>query len=133
MSKEKTETKATTPIWEWVFAAIGACLVIAAVSTFLYRAASREEGPVHFSISTGAISAHDGNYAVPFRVKNLGSETAAALTIEGTLKKGEETVETSSVSIAYVPANSERQGVLIFRENPAEHELQVRPMGYEKP
>lgn len=135
MAEKRTQKsrQANTPVWEWVFAAIGFCLVVASISTFLYRGFSRSDSRSHFSVTTKEVSSRDGIYSVPFSIKNLGSETAASLTIEGTLKQGEQTVETSSVSLTYVPANSEREGILIFSMDPAAHTLQVRPMGYEKP
>ncbi len=131
--KENQERQKETPVWEWIIAAVGLILVVAALGTTLYRAVTEESTPPILEISVKAIVPTSNGYLVEFRVKNTGNQTAAALTIEGELKRGAESVETSTASLAYAPANSQREGGLFFTKNPNEFELNIRALGYEKP
>lgn len=131
--KENRGRQKKTPIWEWIIAVVGLILVVGAISTTLYRAVTEESTPPILEISVEAIVPTSNGFLVEFRVKNTGNQTAAALTIEGELKRGEESVETSTVSLAYAPANSRREGGLFFTKNPNEFELNIRALGYEKP
>ena len=72
-------------------------------------------------------------YLVKFRAVNNGGSTVEGLTIEGTLRNGSETVETSDTVLEWVPAHSEREGGLFFTSDPRQHQLQLRAKGYENP
>jgi uncharacterized protein (TIGR02588 family) len=74
-----------------------------------------------------------GGYVVTFRARNSGSATAAALSISGELSDGGAAVETSEIVLDYLAAESERQGGLIFRNDPAGYELRLEARGYVDP
>lgn len=136
MTKKKSENEIrneTPPVWEWVIAAVGLILVVAALGTTLYRAVTEESTSPILDVSVDSIEPTANGYLVEFRVRNTSNQTAAALTIEAQLKKGGESVETSTATLTYAPANSVRQGGLYFTKNPNEFELQIRALGYEKP
>lgn len=122
-----------TTIWEWAIAALGLMLVASALGVTLYRAISEESTPPRLEIKVRSIEPAAGGYLVTFEVKNTGNQTAAALTVEGELKNGAESVETSSATLTYAPANSRREGGLFFAKNPNEYKLELRAKGYEKP
>ncbi len=130
---DKSRKQKKTPVVEWIFAAAGLILVIAAIGTTLYRAVTETVSPPILEISVDKIEPATNGYLIEFRITNTGNQTAAGLTIEGTLKKGQETEEMSTITLTYAPANSVRQGGLFFTKNPNEFELQIRPLGYEKP
>jgi len=135
-NKETRERPKKTPVWEWIIAAVGLILVVAALGTTLYRAVIEESTPPILEISVEAIVPTANGYLVNFSVKNNGNQTAAGLTVEGELKteaEGAESVETSSATLAYAPANSRREGGLFFSKNPNEYRLEIRAKGYEKP
>lgn len=121
------------PVWEWIVAAIGLALVIVAIGTMIYRAVTEDPSLPVLEIRVNSIVPTNTGYLVKFSVKNSGSQTAAALTVEGSLKQDGETVETSAATLTYAPANSEREGGLFFTKNPEEFELEMRATGYEKP
>jgi uncharacterized protein (TIGR02588 family) len=127
------EREKKTPVWEWIIAAVGLILVTVALGTTLYRAVIEESTPPKLEIGVNSIEPTANGYLVKFRVRNAGNQTAAALTIKGELKNGQESVETSAATLAYAPANSERQGGLFFRKNPNQFDLQIRATGYEEP
>jgi len=135
-NRETRERPKKTPVWEWIIAAVGFILVVAALGTTLYRAVIEESTPPILEISVEAIVPTANGYLVNFSVKNNGNQTAAGLTVEGELKtdaEGAESVETSSATLAYAPANSRREGGLFFSKNPNEYRLEIRAKGYEKP
>ena len=53
--------------------------------------------------------------------------------MEGELREGTESVETSNTTIEYVPAHSERKGGLFFTSDPRQYVLRLQAKGYEKP
>lgn len=133
-SKNKKDKDAQeTPIWEWIIAAIGLVLVFVVIGSALHRAVIEDSTPPLLEFTVEAVKPAANGYLVEFLVKNTGNQTAAALAVEGQLKKGEEVVETSTVTLTYAPARSVRQGGLYFMKNPNEFELQIRALGYEKP
>ncbi|MCY7346126.1 MAG: hypothetical protein LH614_07870 [Pyrinomonadaceae bacterium] len=140
MTEKKSEDKKDapkksrkTPFWELVIAAAGLFLVVVATGTTLYRAMTEETTPPQIKVSFASSEPSGDGYLVKFRVVNSGNQTAAAVTIEGELKNGTESVETSSATLTYAPANSERRGGLYFSKNPQQFDLQIRATGYEEP
>lgn len=132
-TEENQHRQKITPVWEWIIAALGLILVVVALGTTLYRAVIEESTPPILEITVDSIAPTAGGYLVTFNVKNTGNQTAANLTVEGEMKNGAESVETSSATLAYAPANSKREGGLFFSKNPHEYALELRAKGYEKP
>jgi len=132
-TSKKEQKHGEPPIWEWIIAATGAILVFVAIGFLVYEAITGESAPPSLSVSVESVAAVDNGWLVKFRVKNTGDQTAADVNIEGELKNGEQTVETSAATLTYAPSHSEREGGLIFSKNPNQYQLEVRPKGYEKP
>src|SRR5688500_7742513 len=132
-TEENKQRHAEHSVWKWIDATAGLTLVTFALGTTAYRAITEESTPPILEISVDSIVPTADGYLVKFRVKNTGNQTAAALTIEGSLKLGEESVETSTTTLNYAPANSQREGGLFFTKPPQEFDLQIRPLGYGKP
>lgn len=122
-----------TPVWEWIVAAIGLVLVAAAISTTVYRAFNGEPTPPILTFTVDSTELSGSGYLVGFSVVNSGSGTAAALSVEGILKSGEDPVETSTANFAYAPGNSVRKGGFFFTKNPNEFTIQIRALGFESP
>lgn len=121
------------PALEWLAAAVGLILVVGAVGFMIYQAVAQEKTPPNISVAVDSIKPNGDGFLVGFRVVNRGTQTASALNIEGELKKGEESIETSSVTLDYAPSNSGRKGGLFFTKNPKDFDLQIRATGYEEP
>jgi len=133
-AEKANEKREDSPsVLEWIFAALGFAVLVGAVGFLIYRGATKNEKPPRVKVEVESVTPGDGNYLVNFRVSNTGNTTAAALTIEGELKTGEKSEETSDVTLTYLPAQSVRRGGLFFTKNPNEYELSVRAKGYEKP
>lgn len=140
MAKEKKKSLAedegheeSLSVLEWIFASIGLLVILCALGFLIYRGATKGDTPPVVKVEVESIAQAGENYVVNFRVSNTGDTTAADLTIEGELKNGEKSEETSDVTMTYVPARSVRRGGLIFTKNPNEFQLKIRAKGFEMP
>ncbi len=136
--RERSEGQAAqdaqeTPLLEWIMALVGAALIVAAVGFLLYEALTQGDEPPRVVIEVLDVTVQDGRFLVEFDARNTGDETGAGVTIEGQLLQGGEPVETSSVTLPYVPGHSTRKGGLFFTEDPTQYDLQIRALGYERP
>jgi uncharacterized protein (TIGR02588 family) len=99
----------------------------------LWEAATQDGRPPVISVSAGPIHEQEGGYAVEIIVGNSGEIAAAQVIIEGSLRQGNDIVETSEASFDHVASRSQRRGGLYFRHDPRSLELQLRALGYVEP
>jgi uncharacterized protein (TIGR02588 family) len=118
---------------EWVVGIGSTLLVLALLGFVIYTAVSGTDSPPVVAVRVERVFPVPGGYMVEVAAYNEGGTTAAALTIEGTLKQDTVTVETSTATISYVPAETEREAGLFFTQDPRRHTLEVRPLGYDRP
>jgi uncharacterized protein (TIGR02588 family) len=129
---ERGPGRGTSP-WEWAAAAAGLLLVLGAIGFLLRQAVVRPATPPAIVLSVDSVHPAPGGFHVGFRARNVGGTTAADLHVEGELREGERTVETSEATLRFVPPGAERRGGLFFREDPRRHTLDLRALGYEYP
>jgi uncharacterized protein (TIGR02588 family) len=130
--KEQEKIKDAPP-WMWGIAFLGLALVLGSIVFMLYEAAAGDSSPPDVTVRVDAILSTRNGFLVKFQAVNEGGSTAEGLTVEGELRKGTESVETSNTTLEYVPSHSEREGGLFFTVDPRRYELQLRAKGYEKP
>lgn len=119
---------------EWVAGALGALIAIAMLVILSVEAIETNGQKVPaLSVQPSSIAQGGGSYVVEVKVSNASSTTAAAVEVEGVLMDGARTVESSRLSLSYVPGHSERDGGLIFSRDPRQYQLQLRATGYERP
>ncbi|HYP27421.1 MAG TPA: hypothetical protein VE262_11950 [Blastocatellia bacterium] len=121
------------PLWMWGIALVGLAMVVGSIGFMLYEAVAGDPSPPDVTVRVDLILPTRNGHLVKFRVVNEGGSTAEGLTVEGELRNGIESVETSNTTIEYVPSHSEREGGLYFTLDPKEYELRLRAKGYEKP
>lgn len=124
---------AATSKWEWVAAAVGLVLVLGAIGFIAYNALTAESSVPVVTVEHLSTERNAGGYVVEFRARNSGPSTAASLTISGTLYDGSTEIESSEVTLDYLPPRGKRKGGLIFQTDPAEHELRLEAEGYVDP
>ena len=117
----------------WGIALLGLALELGSIVFMLYEAAAGDSSPPDVTVRLDSIRPTQDGFLIEFRAVNQGGTTAAGLTVEGELRKGTESVETSNTTLEYVPSHSERKGGLFFKSDPRQYELQLRAKGYEKP
>jgi uncharacterized protein (TIGR02588 family) len=130
--KDQRELK-DAPLWMWGIAVLGLALVLGSIVFMLYEAAAGDSSPPDVTVRLDSIRPTQNGFLIEFRAVNEGGTTAEGLTVEGELRSGPESVETSNTTIEYVPSHSERAGGLFFKSDPRQYELQLRAKGYEKP
>lgn len=121
------------PLVEWIVAAIGFVLVAGAVGFLVYQALKDQAAPPDLVIMVDSISPVGSGYLVTFRAINQGGTTAEGVVVEGTLKQGENSVESSETDLNYIPSGSEINGGIFFTKDPRLFQLQLRAHGYEQP
>jgi uncharacterized protein (TIGR02588 family) len=98
-----------------------------------YEALTSETSPPDITVQMESVQAVTGGYVVTLRITNSGTATAAAVRVEGVLKRAMAVIETSEMTIDYVPARSERSGGLFFQNDPQQFQLEFRALGYQAP
>lgn len=121
------------PLWMWGIGVLGLVLVLGSIGFMLYEAAAGDSSPPDVTIRMDSIRPTQNGFLIEFRAINEGGTTAQGLTVEGELRNGTDSVETSNTTIEYVPSHSERAGGLFFKSDPRQYQLQLRAKGYEKP
>ena len=124
---------AATSKWEWVSGAFGLLLVLGMVGFIGFNAVTTDPFVPAVSLDHLGTEPTPGGYVVRFRARNSGAAAAAALTISGELYDGSTLLETSEVTLDYLPPRGERHGGLIFRNDPAGHDLRLEARGYVDP
>jgi uncharacterized protein (TIGR02588 family) len=71
-------------------------------------------------------------HLVMIQATNVGEQTAAAVTVEGELKRNSR-VERRTATFEYIPANSVKTGGLYFTSDPRSGALRLRATGYVQP
>ncbi|HEX2095121.1 MAG TPA: TIGR02588 family protein [Longimicrobiaceae bacterium] len=120
-------------VWEWVTAAGGTLLVLGTVGLMLSEALRGESTPPDVVVSVERVEAVENGFRVEFRVENRGGETAAGVKVEGEVRGGGGTTETSEMTLDYIPGRATRRGGLFFREDPRGSGLTLRASGYAEP
>lgn len=121
----------TTPL-EWLIAAFGGLVVAAALIYLALFAAMEPARTPQVELSVTEVAETPAGYLVTFKAANAGA-TAAGLQVTGELRRGETVVETSEITLDYLPQHSERRGGLFFSADPADHQLSLRAHGYSEP
>lgn len=121
------------PVWMWGIAVLGLALVLGSIVFMLYEAVAGDSSPPNVTVRLDSVRPTQDGFLIEFRAVNEGGTTAEGLTVEGVLRSGTESVETSSTTIKHVPSHSERAGGLFFKSDPRQYEVQLRAKGYEKP
>lgn len=123
-----------TPLLEWVASGIGLLLILSMLALLLREALSGEAGQLPaIDVAIQRIAPAGSGWVVEIEAVNGSGGTAAGVEIEGLLKSGGATIETSSAVIDYVPGHSRRSGGLFFRQDPRRHRIEVRALGFQAP
>jgi uncharacterized protein (TIGR02588 family) len=134
MMARKQDTAPREPLLEWIAAGIGLILTLAILVVIGREAVSGEtETAAAIHVEATSVAQVPSGFVVEIVARNASGATAAAVEIEGVLKSGETEVETSGLTLDYVPGNAKRKGGLFFSKDPRNHKLEVRALGYQRP
>lgn len=118
--------------WEWVLAALST-LLVGGMIVFLLTEAGEPETPPLITLRAESVIPSPGGYLLQVRAVNRGHRTAAAVRIVGVLEEGGAEVETSEVTLDFVPGESWAPATLVFRRDPRRYRLELRPTGFTDP
>jgi uncharacterized protein (TIGR02588 family) len=122
------------PVLEWLAASIGLVLTIALLGFIGWNAIQQQqEHAPEISVRVESVAQSGKGWLVRFAVRNAAPSTAAAVRIEGELRRPGAEMETSAVTLDYVPGGSELKGGLMFAHDPRQGRLTLRPLGYVEP
>jgi uncharacterized protein (TIGR02588 family) len=122
-----------TPLLEWVIGGLGALLVAGAIALLVYHSLARGHAPPDIRLVAEEVLELRHGYLVRFRAFNEGGSAAAEVTIEGELVGRDGEVETSEAVLDYLPPRSDREGGLLFANDPRAGSLRLRATGYATP
>ncbi|MCU0525265.1 MAG: TIGR02588 family protein [Elainella sp. Prado103] len=115
----------------FMFASI---IVIGLISLICYIWATQGDQPPILMVSrTQPIRQEQGQYYVPFTLKNLGGRTAESVQVIGELKHNERTLELGEQQIDFLSSHEEEEGAFIFSQDPRRGELTIRVASYKLP
>lgn len=121
------------PGWSWIFAAAGLVLAVGSAGFMLYQAFAGDSSPPQLVIETDPVVPSGRGHLVQIRVTNRGGSVAAGLVVEAILREGTATVETSTITMGFVPSGSQRRAGFFFSRDPRKFDLQILAKGYVQP
>jgi uncharacterized protein (TIGR02588 family) len=130
---DRTGRQERTTAGEYALGALGGLLVLVLLGFLLQQVVTGRGSAPELAVTVTAVEPRGDGWEVAFRVENSGGRTAVELEVSGSLTQDGREVEESSATIAYVPPDSRRGGVLLFSEDPRDGRLEVRPAGYASP
>ncbi|WP_206453187.1 TIGR02588 family protein [Aurantimonas marina] len=118
---------------EWIVGGVSAVVVLSMIGFILFEAFSATGRTPRLAVTAGRIETMANGFRIGFRAFNGGDTTAAEVTVEGSLMDGDKMVETSEVTLDYVPGHSERRGGLLFIKYPGQYRLELKAKSYREP
>ena len=107
-------------------------MLLAGFAYLGWTAIVETESPSDVIFNPVKISAIDKGYLVEVEVTNTGSQSMAALTIEGRLIKND-SEEIRRAQLDYLPSRSKNYVGFFFTSDPRTGTLQFQPSGYQQP
>lgn len=130
--QDDTAGEPPPPLSEWIVAGIGLALLVASVGYLLYDSNGEAQPPAPV-LRMLSIEPSQGRFLVRVQARNESRTTAAALRVEGTLRRGGELVERSELEFDYLPGRSSREGGLFFSADPRGLQLDLAARSFRAP
>ncbi|HKV08471.1 MAG TPA: hypothetical protein VJ725_10050 [Thermoanaerobaculia bacterium] len=118
---------------EWIVFAVSLAVVLGTLGLLIQDMIRGETSPPDLVVELGAPIRQAQGWAVPVTVRNEGGETAEGARIEVTLTVPGRPPERAGIDMAFVPADSRREGFVTFAADPSQGRLAGRVMGFETP
>jgi uncharacterized protein (TIGR02588 family) len=118
---------------EWIVFAVSLAVVLGTVGLLVQDMIRGKSAPPDLVVELGAPLRQAQGWAVPVTVRNVGGETAEGARIEVTLAIPGQPPERAEIDMAFVPADSRREGFVTFAGDPARGRLAGRVVGFEIP
>ena len=118
---------------EWIVFTVSLAVVLGTLGLLVQDMIRGESTPPELVVELGAPRRQAQGWAVPVTVRNEGGETAEGARVEVTLEIPGQAPERAEIDMAFVPADSRREGFVTFAGDPARGRLAGRVTGFETP
>ena len=109
---------------EWIAFGVASVVLLAFIGLILYAWFFIPQVPPVLTIAQlGAIRHANGQFYVPFVIKNDGGRTAEAVQVIAELHANGQLVEDRVQQFAFVAGGETQQGVFVFRQDPRDGDL----------
>lgn len=113
--------------------AISIVTLIIALVLYSWRTQEKEPPTLSLVILSNEIRESQGQYYIPFTVKNTGGKTVESVQVIGHFKTNGEVEEIGEQQIDFLAGGESASGAFIFSENPQRGELRLRVASYRLP
>ncbi|HEX9903874.1 MAG TPA: TIGR02588 family protein [Propylenella sp.] len=131
--QQPSEDERTKRRLEAIAATAGAILALGTIGIVGWNGVTGDDTPPIVIVEPLGVHEHEDGYVLEVLVFNRGDETAAAVTVEGALRRDGTVVATAEATFDYVARGSRRRGGLYFAEDPRRYDVKVRALGYIEP
>jgi uncharacterized protein (TIGR02588 family) len=121
---------------EWTTLAVSLLIVAALIGAALVEQFWFSEPPgvrLEVTLSPEQTRHVDDVYYVPFTVKNIGSDGAENVSVAFTVKDDGQTLQESTIEIAFLANSGSAQGELVTEYDPATHQVDAQISTFETP
>lgn len=119
---------------EWITFSIATAILSTVIGLVLYVWLGQQRQPPILSVTyEKMIRQVDGQFYVPFVLKNKGGETVESVRIVAELETSNSMKEQGEQEIDFLSGGEEQQGAFIFSKNPKNGKLNLRVTGYKLP
>lgn len=114
--------------------AIAALVLSILIGLILYLWVTQTDQPPILTVQQNQpIRVEQGQFYVPFTLKNTGGQTAESVQVIGELKQGDRTIESGDQQIDFLSSFEEEEGAFLFTSDPRTADLTIRVASYKLP
>jgi len=134
--RRSAEPRSTKPasIAEWVSLAIATTLLVGVMGLVGWLWASdRQRQPPILEVSQAQIRQSQGEFYVPFEVRNAGGKTAESVQVVAELRINGTVVESGEQILEFLSSQETAERAFVFTRHPQQGELVIRVASYQNP
>jgi len=127
-------TPPTRSSLRWFTFTLASCILLVLVGLILYAGlVTQNQPPILKAELLSPFREVEGSYYVPFRVTNVGGESAEAIQIMAELRTGDDEPETGEQQLESLSSGETVRGSFVFSHNPEQGQLNLRVASYRSP
>ena len=129
-----TQKKPQRSLAEWITFSIASAILSAIAALVVYVWISdRKEPPILEVTQPSQIREADGQFYVPFELKNTGGETVESVQVVAELRVNGQVEEVGDQQIDFLSGGEAEEGAFVLRQDPRRGELVIRVASYKVP
>ena len=106
-------------VLEWIVFSISLLLTLGTFSYLGYKTYTHQPSSPDILVEYSPNPTDNAPYRYHLIIQNIGGETAEEVLIEMMLQENGKTIESSEVTLSFVPKKSKREGWITFTNDPA--------------